>query len=116
MTGQALVGLDIAGGPQIGPFSMISLVLGAVAALAVLLVVFALAGGGEKDEVALRLERYAEFGDRAGDSAAPRQRKGLRDVFDGLTDSLNQLMSRSSRTGKLADSLARADLKLKSSE
>jgi tight adherence protein B len=117
MTGQALVGLSVSGGPQIGPFSMISLVLGAVAALAVLLVVFALLGsGGEKDEVARRLERYAEFGDRAVDDGAPRPKRGVRDVFNGVTDSLNQVMARSSRTGKLAESLARADLKLKSSE
>jgi tight adherence protein B len=115
MTGQALVGLDVSGGPQIGPFPMISLVLGAVAALAVMLVVFALLGsGGEKDEVARRLERYAEFGERA--ESGPRPKKNLRDVLDGVTDSLNQVMARSSRTGKLAESLARADLKLKSSE
>src|SRR5579884_2692353 len=115
MTGQALAGLTISGGPQVGGFSLISLVLGAVAALAVLLVVFSLAGnGGEKDEVARRLERYAEFGDRA--ESGPRSKKSLKDLLDGLTDSLNQVMSRSSRTGKLAESLARADLKLKSSE
>jgi tight adherence protein B len=115
MTAQALVGLDLSGGPQFGGFSLMSLVLGAVAALAVLLVVFSLAGGGgEKDEVARRLERYAEFGDRA--ETGPRPKKSLKDVLDGLTDSLNQVMSRSQRTGKLAESLARADLKLKSSE
>src|SRR5258706_4601854 len=118
MTGQALVGLSVSGGPQIGPFSMISLVLGVIAALAVLLVVFALLGNaGEKDEVARRLERYAEFGDRgAAADAGPRPKKSLRDLLNGLTDSLNQVMARSSRTGKLAESLARADLKLKSSE
>ncbi len=115
MTGQALVGLDFSGGPQIGGFPLISLVLGAVAALAVLLVVFSLAGSGdEKDEVARRLERYAEFGDRA--DSAPKERKNLKDVLDGVTDSLNQLMARSSRTGRLAESLARADLRLKTSE
>jgi len=115
MTAQALVGLDLSGGPQFGGFSLMSLVLGAVAALAVLLVVFSLAGGGgEKDEVARRLERYAEFGDRA--ESGPKEKKTLKDVLDGVTDSLNQVMSRSQRTGRLAESLARADLKLKSSE
>jgi tight adherence protein B len=115
MLGKALVGLDISGGPQIGPFSMISLVLGAVAALAVMLVVFALLGsGGEKDEVARRLERYAEFGDRV--EAGPRPKRTPRDILNNLTDSLNVVMSRSSRTGRLAESLARADMRLKSSE
>src|SRR5437763_4906626 len=117
MTGQALVGLDISAGPQFAGFSLMSLVLGVIAALAVMLVVFALLGSGkEKDEVARRLERYAEFGERGGDASGPRPKKGLKDVFDGVTDSLNQVMARSSRTGRLAESLARADLKLKSSE
>jgi tight adherence protein B len=39
-----------------------------------------------------------------------------REIFDNLTDALNQVMARSSRTGRLAESLARADLKIKSSE
>jgi tight adherence protein B len=116
MLGRALLGLDFSGGPQIGPFSMISLVLGGIAALSVMLVVFALLGDrNETDEVTRRLERYAEFGDRGAD-AGPRPKRSLRDVFDGLTDSLNLVMARSARTGRLAESLARADLRLKSSE
>jgi tight adherence protein B len=109
----ALVGIDFSTGPQIGQFSLFGLVLGFIAACAVMLVVFGLLGQRtEADEVTRRLERYAEFGD--GDASG--QQRGPREVFDNLTDALNQVMARSSRTGKLADSLARADLKLKSSE
>jgi tight adherence protein B len=116
MVARALLGLDISGGPMIGPFPMISLVLGVVAALAVLLVVFALLGNRtETDEVARRLERYAEFGDRA-ENVGPRAKRSPRQLLDSLTDSLNLVMARSSRTGRLAESLARADLRLKTSE
>jgi tight adherence protein B len=115
MLGQALVGLDISGGPKIGSFPLIGLVLGFIAAAAVMLVVFALLGeSGEDDEVARRLERYAEFGDHA--EQGPKAKRSPREILDNLTDGLNQVMARSSRTGHLADSLARADLKLKSSE
>lgn len=110
-----VLGLDLSSGPQIGSFPLIGLVLGIIAACAVMLVVFGLVGQPtEADEVARRLERYSEFGDRA--DQGPRPKRNLRDVFDGVTDALNQVMARSSRTGKLAESLARADLKLKSSE
>jgi tight adherence protein B len=115
MVGQALVGLDISQGPQVGSFPLIGLVLGIIAACAVMLVVFGLLGQAtEADEVARRLERYAEFGDRSAGSA--RGKRNAREVLDGVTDALNEVMARSSRTGRLAENLARADLKLKSSE
>jgi tight adherence protein B len=117
MLAQALVGLDFSTGPQIGQFSLFALVLGFIAAAAVMLVVFGLVGQRtEADEVTRRLERYAEFGDGIASGDGSREQRGPREVFDNLTDALNQVMSRSSRTGKLAESLARADLKLKSSE
>jgi tight adherence protein B len=115
MFGHALVGLDISSGPQVGSFPLIGLVLGIIAACAVMLVVFGLLGQPtEADEVARRLERYAEFGDHA--ASGPRPKRNAREVLDGVTDALNEVMARSSRTGRLAESLARADLKLKTSE
>src|SRR2546421_1087553 len=101
---------------SVGGYSVVTLALGVIAAAAVMLVVFGLTSrANPADEVARRLERYAELGE-GGD--ATRRRRGLtpRELFDQLTDALNQVMSRSSRTGQLADELAKADLKLKSSE
>jgi len=117
MVGQALLGLDISTGPQIGSFSLIGLVLGVIAAAAVMLVVFGLLGQRtESDEVTRRLERYAEFGDHSAGDKSGGPARSPREVLDGFTEALNQVMARSSRTGRLAESLARADLKLKSSE
>ena len=113
----APLGLDFNGGPQIGSFPLAGLVLGIVAACAVMLVVFGLLGERtEADEVSRRLERYAEFGHESGEAGVKSKNPNPREVFDNLTDALNQVMSRSSRTGKLAESLARADLRIKSSE
>jgi tight adherence protein B len=117
MLGQALVGLNVPNGPVIGGFPLFGLVLGLVAALAVMLVVFGLLGErGSTDEVARRLERYAEFGERGITDSGPKPKRTPREILDGLTDALNQVMARSSRTGRLAESLARADVKLKTSE
>jgi len=102
---------------SIGGYSVVTLALALVAAAAVMLVVFGLtAQANPADEVARRLERYAELGDSG--EAASRAPRGLtpRELFDRLTDALNQVMARSARTGELADELAKADLKLKSSE
>jgi tight adherence protein B len=101
--------------PTLGGFSVGSLLLSVIGGLAVLLVVFGLASSkGEVDDITRRLERYADVNE-PGES---REKKPLtpREFFDRLTDSLNTLMARSSKTGKLTEDLARADLKLKSSE
>jgi len=101
--------------PTVAGINAGSLFLSLIAGLAVLLVAFALAGGrGEVDDITRRLERYAEL----GDGAEARERKPVspRELLDRFTDSLNGLLARSSRTGKLTEDLARADLKLKSSE
>ena len=101
---------------SIGGFSISAVVLALVAMAGVMLVVFGVSTSRpEVDEVARRLERYAEFGDA---SAGPRPRRGMtpRELFDSFTDALNALLARSSRTGKLAEQLAKADLKLKTSE
>lgn len=100
--------------PTVGGFNLGSLLLAVIAGLAVLLVAFGLSsGGGEVDDITRRLERYAELGE-----PEVRERKPLspREVLDRFTDSLNTLLARSSRTGRLTEDLARADLKLKSSE
>jgi tight adherence protein B len=78
-------------------------------------VVFGLsAGGGEVDDITRRLERYAEL----SDPTEKRERRPVspRELLDRFTDSLNGVMMRSARTGRLTEDLARADLKLKSSE
>jgi tight adherence protein B len=101
--------------PTVAGFSIGPLLLSVIGGLAVLLVVFGLTSGkGEVDDITRRLERYAEI----GDGAEAKEKKPLtpRELLDRVTDSLNTLMARSARTGKLTEDLARADLKLKSSE
>src|SRR5437660_11794685 len=69
----------------------------------------------QAEEIARRLNRY---GGVAVAAAPTRQSTGkpLRDALDSLTSALNPVLSRSSHTGKLADDLQKADLKVKSSE
>jgi tight adherence protein B len=91
-----------------------SVVLSTIAGLAVLAVAVAIASGrGKVDEVARRLERYAELGEA---DSGPRRSLTPREILDRFTDSLNTLLARSARTGRLTEELARADLQLKSSE
>ncbi|HEY8674614.1 MAG TPA: type II secretion system F family protein [Candidatus Dormibacteraeota bacterium] len=68
----------------------------------------------DADRVAARLSPYG----RPTEIAPPRVRSGnpLRDLIEAITAALNPLLARSSHTGKLADDLQKADLKLKSSE
>ncbi|HEY2704690.1 MAG TPA: type II secretion system F family protein [Candidatus Dormibacteraeota bacterium] len=102
--------------PTVAGFNIGSLLLAVIAGMAVMLVVFGLssAKGGDVDDITRRLERYAEI----GDPVEARERKPVspRELLDRFTDSLNTVMARSARTGKLTEDLARADLKLKSSE
>lgn len=94
-----------------------SLVAAALVASSVLaFVAFFLSGRrSEAEEIARRLNQY---GGVAVATAPPRQRTGnaLRDALDMVTSALNPILSRSSHSGKLADDLQKADLKLKSSE
>lgn len=101
---------------EIGGVSVVTLALAVVAAAGVMLVVFGLtAQPTAADEVARRLERYAELGEAA--AVSPRRPVLTpRELFDRLTDLLNELLARSTRTGRLAEDLARADLKMKPSE
>ena len=66
--------------------------------------------------MARRLNQYG--GDTVAVTAPPRVKTGnaLRDLLGAVTNGLNPLLSRTSHTGKLADDLQKADLKLKSSE
>jgi tight adherence protein B len=68
----------------------------------------------EADRVAARLSQYG----RPAEVAAPRVRTGnpVRDLIEAVSSALTPLLARSSHTGKLADDLQKADLKLKSSE
>ena len=68
----------------------------------------------EADRVAARLSQYG----RPVEAAPPRVRTGnpIRDLIETVTSVLNPLLARSSHSGKLADDLQKADLKLKSSE
>jgi tight adherence protein B len=116
ITALLLAGAPPADTPKVGGFDVIYLALAVIGALAVMLVFFGLGTRNKDvDEVTRRLERYAEFGDVATTST-PRAPRSPKELLSAITDSLNVLMSRSSRTGKLAEDLARADLKLKSSE
>ncbi|GAC1337800.1 MAG: type II secretion system F family protein [Candidatus Dormibacteria bacterium] len=93
------------------------LIAASLLAGAVILVVYGVALGRQEDQLATRLNRYgagANWSD-GGAVAAPGPRSA-RDAFRGLSDALNPLLDRTATSGKLADNLARADLKLKSSE
>jgi tight adherence protein B len=95
------------------PASLISAALAASAILA-FVAFFLTRGNSEAEAMARRLNQYG------GTVVAepPKQSTGnaLRDMLDSITTALNPLLSRSSHTGKLADDLQKADLKLKSSE
>lgn len=71
----------------------------------------------EAEEMARRLNQYGGVAAVAA-TAPPRVRTGnvLRDLLDTVTSAITPLLSRSSHTGKLAEDLQKADLKLKSSE
>ncbi len=97
--------------------SPVALLVAALAASSVLaMVAFVLSGQrSATDEMARRLSQYggvvvAEKPERVLTGNA------LRDALDSLTTALNPLLSRSAHTGKLAEDLQRADLRLKSSE
>jgi tight adherence protein B len=100
--------------PTLAGLDVGSLALSAIGGLAVLAVVVGLASGrrSQVDEVARRLERYAELREDSG----PKRPLTPREVLDRFTDTLNRLLLRSSRASRLTEDLARADLKLKSSE
>ena len=68
----------------------------------------------EADRVAARLSQYG----RPAEQTVARVRTGnpVRDLIDMVSSALTPLLARSSHTGKLADDLQKADLKLKSSE
>ena len=96
--------------------SLIAATLVASAVLAFL--AFFLSGRrSEAEEMARRLNQYGGVAVATAPSA-PRVRTGnvLRDLLDSVTTAMNPLLSRSSHSGKLAEDLQKADLKLKSSE
>ncbi len=68
----------------------------------------------ESDRVAARLSQYG----RPAEVVVPRTRTGnpVRDLIEMVSAVLNPLLARSSHSGKLADNLQKADLKIKSSE
>jgi tight adherence protein B len=112
MTALAMLPADL---PTVAGFNLGSLLLAVIAGLAVMLVVFGLsAGKGEVDDITRRLERYAEIGDPA--ESRERRPASPRELLDRFTDALNLVLARSARTDHLTEDLARADLKLKSSE
>src|SRR5471032_275704 len=94
-----------------------AVVAAALAASAVLSIFAFLLSRGQNQagEMARRLNQY---GGETVAAAPPRIKTGnaLRDLLGAVTNGLNPLMSRTSHTGKLADDLQKADLKLKSSE
>ena len=95
-----------------------AVVAAALAASAVLSIFAFLLSRGQSQagEMARRLNQYG--GDTVAVTTPQRVKTGnaLRDALDALTNGLNLLLSRTSHTGKLADDLQKADLKLKSSE
>ena len=100
---------------KVGNFDLLYVLLAGVAGAAILLVVMGLKPGADKpDEISQRLERYSDPA-HAGPPPPPRG-NSPKEIFQAFSESLNQLMARSARAGKLGDELQRADLKLKPSE
>ncbi len=96
----------------------LSLVVAVAAACTILaFVAFLLSGPTETDEMARRLSRYGGM-DSGGlaDLGDGRPSANFRDLLDRITGSLNPVLARTSHSGKLADDLQKADLKIKSSE
>src|SRR6202051_5184544 len=101
--------------PVMTPAAIVAAALAASAVLSIFAFLLS-RGQSQAGEMARRLNQYG--GDTLTVTAPPRVKTGnaIRDLLDGLTNSLNPLLSRTSHTGKLADDLQKADLKLKSSE
>ena len=98
----------------INPASLIAAALAASSVLA--FVAFYLSTRrNPADEIAKRLNQY---GGEAVATEPQRVKTGnaLRDVIESVTIALNPLLSRTSHSGKLADDLQKADIKLKPSE
>ena len=68
----------------------------------------------EADRVAARLSQYG----RPAELAPPPVRTGnpIRDLIEGVSSLINPILARSSHSGRLAEDLQKADLKLKSLE
>ncbi|HET9052463.1 MAG TPA: type II secretion system F family protein [Candidatus Dormibacteraeota bacterium] len=99
---------------MVGGINVISLILAGIAGLAVLLAVLAGARRPQEvDDITRRLERYADV-----DSGPVSRRGGMtpRELLDSFSDMLQRLMGRTERGGRLAEDLAKADIKLKASE
>jgi tight adherence protein B len=106
----------LADAPVVGGFNSISLVLAGIAGLAVLLVVLGMASRPQEiDDITRRLERYADTDATQGAKKA-RKITSPKELLDAFTDGIQRLMSRSAKTSKLAEDLAKADIKLKPSE
>src|SRR3979411_2236498 len=92
-------------------------IVAAVLAAGTVLSLTASAAGRRVREAGRAAARLSQYG-RPAEVAAPRGRSGnpIRDVIDLISTGLNPLLARSWHTGKLADDLQKADLKLKSTE
>lgn len=106
----------LANTPSVDGVSVLALLCAGIGGLAVLLVVLGLGSRPkDMDDISRRLERYADR-DVVQGGGGRRRGTSPKELLDRLTDGLGVLMGRSERTGKLAEDLAKADLKLKPSE
>jgi len=96
------------------PFALIAAALAACSVLAIV----AFLTSGQRSATEEMARRLSQYGGNAPPEKTERVLSGnaLRDALEGLTRALNPLLTRSSHSGKLAEDLQRADLKLKSSE
>src|SRR5260370_23099384 len=91
------------------------LILGLMGAGGILLVFIGLSQPRTAgDEMSRRLERYSDFGGGTGHDVAAGY--DVKDTYERFSEGLNRVLARFSSAGKLADDLARADLKMKPSE
>jgi tight adherence protein B len=99
---------------SLGGYNILTLLLAGIVVVAVLLVFLGLTSREpQMDEISMRLERYS---DSTAVVASPPRGNSPRELFEAVSEGLNRLLSRSERTGRLGDDLAKADLKLKPSE
>jgi len=96
--------------------TVMQLIAASLLAGAVLLVVYGVTWKPREDHLTARLGQYGA-GTQGRAVSMPRVGpRSPRDSIRELTDALNPLLNRTATSGKLAEDLARADLKLKSAE
>ena len=95
--------------------STTAVIAASMMAVAILLVVYGITSGDAEDEVTRRLNRYGSSAPTSEPVVRPPV-NGPRDLLNAFTNAMSPLVNRSDKGGRLAENLARADLRMKPSE